>query len=222
MLAKDEWLNPWSIPRIWPDSTVFIIGGGPSVLEQDLSLIHKHRVIGVNQAFKLGPWVDVCWYGDKDGYDSNIPAICEYGGLIVTCSRVSPHQRKAFIKYVARGPKSGLNLKQRTHVGWNNNSGASAINLAYWLGAKTVVLLGFQMEQASRGERTHWHDDYTHRKKSDGSYVDPYYKFNRHWPDIKRDADKAGFRIINATIGGALEIFERMSLEEACRIAECQ
>ncbi len=51
----------WPIPKIWNKSTVFIIGGGPSLLDIDLSLLHDKRVIGVNQAYKLGNWIDILW-----------------------------------------------------------------------------------------------------------------------------------------------------------------
>ncbi len=209
--------NYWSIPRIWPGSTVFIIGGGPSLLKQDLSLIHDQRVIGINQAFKLGSWVDVCWYGDKGWYDNDgLPDIQDYRGLIMTCSQVNPRQQRGFIKYVGRGVRVGLETRRDTHVGWNSNSGASAVNVAYWFGASAVVLLGFDMQRSKRGEPTHWHDDYSPRIDKNGEYSNPYPKFMKCWPSIKKSADAIGLRIINATTGGALEIFERQTLEEVC------
>ena len=54
----------WKPPKIWKGGTAYIIGGGPSVNDADLSLIHDRRVIGVNNAYSLGGWVDVCWFGD--------------------------------------------------------------------------------------------------------------------------------------------------------------
>jgi hypothetical protein len=54
----------WRIPKMWKGQTVFIIGGGPSLNGTPLHLIHEHRVIGVNCAYMLGDWVDVCWFGD--------------------------------------------------------------------------------------------------------------------------------------------------------------
>ena len=210
----------WSIPEIWPGSTTFIIGGGPSLLKQDLSLIHDKRVIGVNQAYKLGSWVDVCWFGDKGWYEENIPIIHEYGGLIVTCSTEIPGRQRERIKYVGRSRQSGIEGQKRTHVAWNSNSGASAINLAYWLGAKTVALLGFDMSNPvdPRDRQTHWHNDYQPRyDQKTKRFTNPYPRFMRYWPHVKRDADKLGLRIINCTIGGALEIFERKTLEEVCR-----
>ena len=211
--------NLWEIPAIWPGSTVFIIGGGPSLLKQDLSLIHDKRVIGVNQAYKLGPWVDVCWYGDKSWYGENLPDINEFGGLIATCCLEDKSLRKNRVKYVGRSKQSGIEYDKRTHVTWNGNSGGSAINLAYWLGASTVVLLGFDMQNPTdpKDLQTHWHNDYKPVFVSGKKLNNPYPKFMKTWPAIKRGADKIGLRIINATVGGALELFERKTLEEVCQ-----
>jgi len=54
----------WKPPKIWQGSPAFIIGGGPSVNDVDFSLIKHHRIIGVNNSYQLGDWVDVCWFGD--------------------------------------------------------------------------------------------------------------------------------------------------------------
>ena len=74
--------NYWTVQKLWPDSTVFIVGGGKSLnrtglqwnetnkgeilqaISNDLSCIHDKRVIGVNDSFKLGDWIDICFYGD--------------------------------------------------------------------------------------------------------------------------------------------------------------
>lgn len=210
----------WAIPRIWPDSTVYIIGGGPSVAEQDLTLLHDKRVIGVNQAYKLGSWVDVLWFGDKKWYPSQLPAIRKFGGLIITCAQEARMEKRwKRVRYVGRGRQAGLETERRTHIGWNSNSGASAINVAYWLGAKTVVLLGFECSlpenPRDRNARTHWHDDYEPRwDKRRSQLVDVYSRFLRYWPIVKKDADRVGLEILNATPGGALEEFPRVKLED--------
>jgi hypothetical protein len=208
----------WEVPKIWPGETVFIIGGGPSIQKQDLSLIYKRRVIGVTRSFKLGPWVDICWYGDKGDYNSWKPDINEYGGLIATCAQEKEENRNDRIKYLGRSKQSGIESKKRGYVAWNSNSGASAINLAYWLGAEKIVLLGFDMQNPvdKRDRQTHWHNDYEPRIHK-GKLTNPYPRFMRYWPVIKKDADQLGLRIINCTIGGALEVFERKTIEEVCQ-----
>lgn len=209
----------FSIPRLWAESTVFIIGGGPSLLQQDLSLIHSHRVIGVNQAFRLGNWIDVCWYGDKQWYSQNLKDIKNFGGLVLTCSAEARKEKRwKRVKYVGRSKRVGIEYKKRTHVAWNGNSGASAVNVAYWLGAKRVVLLGFDMKVPnSIDEPDHWHDLYEKNiDKKTGKYHDPYPRFMKGWPQIKKDAETIGLEIINATPDSALTLFEYQPLDKIC------
>jgi len=187
-------------------------------LEQDLSLLHDKRVIGVNQAYKLGPWVDVCWFGDKQWYNKNIPAINSFGGLMITCAAEAQMSRRwPRVHYVGRSKQYGIETKRNTHIAWNSNSGASAVNVAYWLGAKKVVLLGFDMKLPDTGIQTHWHNDYEpaiNRKNKE--LVDPYPRFMVGWPKIKKDADRIGLEIVNATPNSALDIFPFVDLEKLC------
>ena len=206
----------WPIPKIWPNSTVFIIGGGPSIKNQNLDLIKGHRVIGVNQAWTLGPWVDLCWFGDKGWLDQNTPEIWQYGGLIVTCC--NPAQQLKRIKYVARSKRYGLETNKRTHIGWNDNSGASAINVAYWLGARRVILLGFEMRNPIEGTQTHWHNKYAPKiDKKTKKLSNPYSRFLIGFPQIAKDAKEVGLEIINATPDSALKVFPYKPLEEICQ-----
>jgi hypothetical protein len=54
----------WIAPKMWAGGTAFIVGGGPSLKGVDLTPIHHRRVIGVNNAYRMGNWVDICWFGD--------------------------------------------------------------------------------------------------------------------------------------------------------------
>jgi len=54
----------WRVPRLWPGGECFILGGGPSLKDVDMSRLKGHRVIAVNNAFKLADWIDVMFFGD--------------------------------------------------------------------------------------------------------------------------------------------------------------
>jgi hypothetical protein len=60
-MKRGDMFNP---PKIWKGRVAFILGGGPSLNDVDFALIKEERVIGVNNAYKLGAWVDVCYSGD--------------------------------------------------------------------------------------------------------------------------------------------------------------
>jgi len=200
---------PWVIPRLWPGSTIFIIGGGPSLKGMELNCLRLKRVIGVNQAFRVYPWVDVTYFGDCQ-FRELAPSINQWPGIKVTsCGRV-PELGKGWkgIRRVGRSKNYGIETKKVGFVSWNGNSGASAINIAYWLGASRVVLLGFDMH--SDNDRHNFHDFYPTRAKT----FDPYKNHMRCWPYIARDAAEVGLEIINATPDSAIKDFPFMKLEK--------
>src|SRR5690606_17577639 len=53
-------------PRLWPDSTVVLIGGGPSLTAGDVGACRdRARVIAINDAHRLAPWADVLYSSDQ-------------------------------------------------------------------------------------------------------------------------------------------------------------
>jgi hypothetical protein len=203
MPARDT----WEVPELWPGATVFILGGGPSLADVDLAPLHSKRVIGVNQAYKLGPWVDVCYFGDCGWYGQNLPAIRGYAGLKITsCSRC-PEAGWRHVHRVRRTKPYGIETK-RDAVAWNNNSGASAINVAVHLGAKRIVLLGFDMQM--KGDRKNWHQDYRGEQKNPALFE----KHLRGFPHIARDAAALGVEILNATPESAVTQFPFVDIKD--------
>jgi hypothetical protein len=203
------------IPELWPDSTVYILGGGPSLLDLDLSLIEKKRVLGVNQAYKLGDWVEVCYSGDRRWYHWNQRKIRRYKGLMITSyPNFIPTKKGKLVLNVGRISKHGISGKKNTAICWNGNSGASAVNVAYWLGARRIVLCGFDMKR--QGQKFNWHTDYPKLppKKQNGRLTSPYRQFLECWDSIARDAKKLGIEILNATPAGNLNHFPRVKLED--------
>jgi len=63
-LPRPEKPPLWTAPRIWDGGECFILGGGPSLRVEQVSSLQGHRVIAVNQAYKLGNWIDVLFFGD--------------------------------------------------------------------------------------------------------------------------------------------------------------
>ena len=83
--------NPfWSVPREWPGETVFIVGGGPSVLGQDLKALRGRRVIAINSSVYAVPWADILFFGDWRWWNEpdNRAAAASFAGRVVTTSRL--------------------------------------------------------------------------------------------------------------------------------------
>jgi hypothetical protein len=170
----------------------------------DLAPIHDKRVLGVNNAYMLGDWVDAVFFGDCRWWDWNKETLNKFGGLRITCCQRS----KPFpgVLHLRRGKSTGIESRPG-FISWNRNSGASAINVAYHLGAVRVVLIGFDMKMT--GNNHNWHHYHKHTPPAN------IYQ-NRFLPvfaQIARDARELGLQIINATPDSEIKEFPMMKLE---------
>lgn len=228
----------WTIPKIWEGGDVYIIGGGHSIIKQFkipqnvvdkvrskqssisayskyLAFLHNKHVIGVNQAFKFGNWVDILFYGDNGFFLNNQYAINKFSGIKIGCHNKTKYHRKYGIKYVPRDPNRVKGLtKKPNYVSWNLNSGACAINLAYHLGAKRVFLIGFDMNRDKHNQ--HYHNEYRseeaelERKKKNM----PFARHLKSFPAIKRDAKNFKLDIININPDSQIKEFPTCNIDD--------
>lgn len=101
---------------------------------------------------------------------------------------------------------SGLSTKKGT-INTNRNSGAAAINLAYHLGAKRILLLGFDMKH--KGAR-HWFGEHPKNLNQHSDYAGFAERFRSILPE------RYGIEIWNVTRDTALDAFPRYDLDEVC------
>ena len=156
----------WYPQRMWDGANVGIIGGGPSLHISDIKHLRErgYRLIGVNDAYRFGVDIDICFWGDGDWYFGNPlkkhpghrSQVQAWPGLRVT---IAPEcVEEPGVLGLVRWSEPGLHPLPRLH--WYQSSGLSAVALAVQLGATKVVLLGFD---GKRVEGKHnWHDDNVH------------------------------------------------------------
>ena len=190
---------------------VFILGGGVSLLREDLNLIKNKFIIGVNSAFKLGKWVDVCYFGDCRFYTWNKEELDEFSKtnlVITTCDVLGLNEHK-YIKVLRKSQATKENpIDWRPdYLAWHSNSGASALALACKLGVKKIILIGFDMKVVDG--KHNWHN---YHKVTPSNTV--YNRFKIHFEWIKEEADKKGIEIFNTCLDSALDVFPKISLEK--------
>lgn len=227
----------WIAPRIWDGGECWIIGGGPSLPRQFgvpesviekvhrrvlpfsayspyMEPIHDKHIIGTNESYLLGPWVDVVFFGDKSTYTEHRNGLANFTGLKITSSNyfqgISGFEG---IKHLHKDKrlKRGLSDNPSTLV-FNNNSGAASINLAIHFGATTIYLVGFDMRDDVAGN-SHW---FGPARPKDA--VSPYKKHMEGFPFIKEAADRLGVKIINCSPDSAIQEFPKMSVTEVLGI----
>jgi hypothetical protein len=192
-------MRPWRAPRVWRGDTCWILGGGPSLLDFDLTLLQRHRTIAVNNAYKVAPWADAMIFGDCRWYPDHGRGLGSFAGLKVTTCCTWEREPGIRIMHKELAPY-GISEELGT-LRWNLSTGACALNLAFHLGASRIVLAGFDMHKGSDG-RKNFHDDY-------GPFTgrDPFRRFLLPFPAIKADLDRLGVEVINATPGSALTLW---------------
>lgn len=200
----------WQTPRMWDNATVVIIGGGPSLqampwdaLRQTL-LTSGARTIACNDAYLLN-WPDMVVFGDWEWYKihRNVYAWQAFQGLKVGCCFEALGEPGLFAL-------ERRDLKWQTQpgrIGWFGNTGVSAINLAVNLGAKKVVLLGFDMKHDKAGN-SNWYDKLKDKTIHPASY-------NRFKLLADRLPQSIGVDVFNANPDSAWDRFPRMTWQEA-------
>jgi hypothetical protein len=147
----------WSVEREWPGETVFIIGGGPSVLGQDLEALRGRRVIVINSSVYSVPWADFLYFGDWRWWheDENRAAIASFRGRVVTTSRMCSEDKKLLMCRCTKPP--GLALA-RDSLMQKWTSFTAATNLAAHLVGPggTIVWLGADGQLAADGRQHHY------------------------------------------------------------------
>lgn len=205
----------WTIDPVWKDAEVIIIGGGNSLRDFKWDRIKDESTIGVNAAYHLGQGVcSVVVFGDRKFFVQNKRDLANYGGPVFTNCRRLLDDPTPWLFSVPRKPE-GLH---HDALGWNGNTGATAINLAFLLGATRVFLLGFDMMPGERG-KNNWHDHYQDPRKQTEKQMKrghPYDRFLGGFHAVHRDwKEKFSDReIINVSNDSALRIFPVVPVQE--------
>jgi len=207
----------WNIPRMWPDKAVFVIGGGPSIEKEDLTPLHKRHVIGVNNAYQLGEWVDIVFFGDARFYNWNTNALLNFPNRIIHCCKPlnKPEFPFEYLEKISAGPETKQpypivwhSKKIARHVNKGGNTGASGISLASKLGAQHIILVGVDMKM--KEDRHNFHNTHQHTPKDD-----VYRKFTAHFESLAEETKRLGIRVVNATPDSNLNVFEKKDLASA-------
>ena len=198
----------WTPKAEWKGQDVFIIGGGDSLRDFDWLLLHRELTIGCNNAYTHGSRVcKICLFGDNKWFEDpkykHKEKLAQFKGVVFTCS---PHLLHSKIPWLWTVPREKQGLRTNA-LGWNGNTGASAVNLALILGAKRVFLLGFDM-QLSDGGKPNWHDDLI-----DKTNPDAYRRFLKHFRKVAADLPVRfpGRKIININANSALDLFPKLN-----------
>jgi len=148
------------MPILKPDrrfegQDVYIIGGGPSLSDFDWKDLEHKNTIGCNSAFRLGSRIcNICFFSDYLWFEKFYTLLSQYKGLLITHYPKFKNKDEDWLYWMERGIKHGLYNDKLCYGG---NTGCGAINLALLMGAKRVLLLGFDCKPGNNNE-PNWHE----------------------------------------------------------------
>lgn len=227
----------WTASKIYKDETVFILAGGPSLRREVLGSIPKRyagfdgntlrkfgKIITINDSWKLAPIGSVNYFCDDTWWTTQVsknPWAPDpktgmgfrsfhdqiYKGFWVTSSQAFlDHPQIKVLKFTG---ERGLE-KDPSGLRHGSNSGYQAINLAYHLGAKKIVLLGYDMK--CQGNRTHWHNEERPLANAFSSVLEK--SMLPHFASLVEPLKEAGIEVVNANPNSVLDCWPKASLEE--------
>ena len=210
------------VAREWGETTAVLIGGGPSLTVEQVEQVRAAReagavrVIAINDAYRLAPFADVCYFADSEwwGWHKNRPDFQAFAGQKCSISDSGGNIKDPAVHILrnanSRGQSFGLSLDPRQIV-TGSNSGYQALNIAVLAGAKTIILIGFDAREPTG--KTHWFGDHPKREP-----IAAYAQYRKAFSLGERAILAAGVKVVNCSPGSAIDSFPKMDLADALRL----
>lgn len=185
-----------------PD-TVVCLAGGPSLCAEDVDACRgRARVIAIKEAIRLAPWATVLYACDAKWWRLYGDTL-DFAGPKYTLD----HMARQWATVLRNTGDAGLEM-ERDGLRTGKNSGYQAINLAVHMGARRIVLLGYDMQPDACGQH-HWFG--SHPWKT----TPPYGLFVPFFNTLIEPLKALGIEVLNASRTSALTCFPRVTLSEA-------
>ncbi|MBV8043292.1 hypothetical protein [Pluralibacter sp.] len=177
------------------NETIVICASGPSLTHADCVKANSSgaKVITVNSSWEILPDCDYIFAADYRWWETNIDTLPE------PPQRWSNNLKASRMYHLEYCP---------VRAGGTFNSGQLAIHFATWLGAKNILLLGFD---CSVRDGIHWHGKHA-------SLANPGHVQTERWKKEFRNTAgqfRGSHHIINCSARTELDCFTVMNLDDA-------
>ncbi|MGE4032642.1 MAG: 6-hydroxymethylpterin diphosphokinase MptE-like protein [Parvularculaceae bacterium] len=218
----------------YKDERAFLIGNGPSLNKLDLTKLKNERTIGVNSIYlnldKMGFMPNHYVVEDRFVAEDRADEINALGGTQKWFGN--------YLRYCLKGEDvNWINVRMRydehkdfpffsTNIARQAWTGGSVtyicMQLAFFLGVKTLYLIGFDHHYVIPADAQVEGLDITSNSDDPNHFHPDYFGKGYRWHDPKVDRMETGYRkagkffeldgrkIFNATAGGKLECFDRI------------
>lgn len=210
---------------------MLVVGNGPSLNVTPLNDFSHVPSIGMNKIdllFDRTPWrpeMIVCvnnvvaMQHQNMLASSNIPVFLGW-----KARRLLRPENRNRVNYFDLTASNAFSTNAMEGFGSSATVSYIALQLAYWMGADPVIIFGIDHSFKFEGDKS----TYQKREGADVNHFDPnYFKSGAVWgtPDLNQSEidftlahhafEADGRRVLDATIGGKLDVFPKISINEA-------
>lgn len=210
----------------------FIIGNGPSLNKMDLRLLRSYHTFGLNKIFLMFDRVDL----DLSYHVAVNPLVIEQSAkefealscpsfLSYKAARDLVHHLEHIYFIATGGPFIFQDdIIREIHEGYTVTY--VAMQIAYYMGFSKIFLIGVDHNFKALGNP----NEKQFLQGNDTNHFDPNYFSNKEWhlPDLKASEfayhlasshfNSSGRQIYDATVDGKLQIFPKISFEQALEL----
>ena len=214
----------WAVPPAWPDADALVCASGSSFVAADALLFTGARVVAVNDTARdlaaVGLVADVLyacdakWWAEHwDAWAGAHPAPIK-AGMADTGNGEFKSNLPPGVHALRHDLTAGFDPRP-THLATGKNSGHQALNLAAHLGARRVVLLGYDFAVGEDG-REHYFGDHPAGLAATPDR-EPWIE---HMAALAEALRSRGVEVVNASRRTALTCFGRATPEAAVQWLE--
>jgi hypothetical protein len=192
--------------RGWEGSDCALVASGPSLSRPQCEYVKGNaKVIAVNDGYKFAPWADILYAADHRWWTWEKR---DFAGLKVS---IEQHQNVEWpadihvLRNLDNGSPTGISLDPKG-LKTGANSGYQALNLAVLLGAKRIILLGYDYK-FSQG-KSHFFGD--HPVSTNENHLSLFVK---NFSTIENELKRLGVEVLNCSPESVLNQFPKVSLE---------
>lgn len=209
-----------TLQREWEGQTCAVMGSGPSMtyaLSDSIHLLGIRTIAVNNQGIKCGeypamaPWADILFAADQKWWVNNADEALKFVGRKMTVAQAPmlnaiPEVIDDSVDCIGNSGPEGFDPRPN-YIRTGGNSGYQSIHIAAHLGAKRILLFGFDMHNKN-GE--HWFGYHSWRPGHRGNYPLFMARFN----ELSKALRELKIEVINCTPGSDLKCFPIKSFEE--------
>lgn len=205
-----------NIPEKYPGEAAVLFATGPSLNKEDIALVKEYhsegvvRAFGCNDAYRVVDYLDVLYACDYNWWEHHYDKVKETCTAELWTQELNTRKKHNDINYTPGKFAPQLSVNPNI-IHYGANSGFQLLNIAYLMGIRRFILLGYNM---GINGNTHFFGSHPSGVRKGPS---PWPKFIQAFKSVQPKIAKG---IINCTEPSALNFYKQMPLKNILELTK--